>query len=83
MTASSARAFSRRLKMQGGGEFRAALSKEAMDLLWQLAIHHRLDRREVIERLILGKALAGTDRDNGLTEIVLRQYRQMAGRACG
>lgn len=63
MSARSARAFAARLKAEGGREFRARLSKAAGERLDELSSHHRLDSREVIERLIMGRPLGGMGED--------------------
>lgn len=78
MSATSARAFSKRLKENGGCEFRARLSPEARTALADLAAFHRLDRREVIERLVLGVPLS--DRGGlGLSPDEVRAYEAMGG----
>lgn len=50
-------------------------------MLWRLAIHHRLDRREVIERLILGVPLSAGDPIHGLNDAEMKAYRDLAGSA--
>ena len=78
MSATSARAHARRIREKGGGEFRASLTKDAMDMLWRLSIHHRLDRREVVERLILGVPLSVGDPIHGLNDAEMKAYRDLA-----
>lgn len=79
MTARSARAFHRRVREQGGFEVRTRLTKEAHDTLTGLADYHRLDKREVVERLILGLPLSERTTGMGLCPAEVAAYEAMGG----
>lgn len=59
MSATTVTRYRQKIAASGGHHCQVVLSREAHNQLQMLVGYHRLDRREIIERLIMGRPLAG------------------------
>lgn len=66
-------------KQRGDRHCQVVLTKEAHEALSALCAYHRLDKREVVERLILGQPLSERVGGVGLSPEEVRAYEAMGG----
>lgn len=78
MSAQSALRHQEKILAAGGHHLQVMLNADAHKQLAELCAYHRLDRREVVSRLILGRPLS--DRGGvGLSPSEVQAYEAMTG----
>jgi len=82
VSAASSSKFNRDYKARGGWHLSVFVEGEVRDALAALSAYHRLTRKEVISRLVLGQSLAAhTCNDIGLSPAEVEAYKRIEGHA--